>query len=189
MDKPVNLEIPKDFYSDSDNQPFRFCKVCECDLSDGKTSYSIEKAFKRVGEDKDITLFEIAICMKCAEKQSQKMSEESREYIMRIMGENGFMEKRMNLWESNWEKSWKNHCLFSQEEVQLNDEYHIVGHFIGDKLISNLSPFVMGQSFIEQIQENLSAETKEEMDNFGQQFLGPDPTIKALLRDYQFVMI
>jgi len=189
MDNHKHLEIPKDFYSDSNDQPFKSCRVCECDLSDGKTPYSIEKAFKRVDEDKDITLFEIAICIQCAEKQSQKMSKESREYMMRVMEENRFMQKRMHLWESDWEESWKNHCLFSKEEVKLNDEYHIVGHFVGNKLINNLPPFVMGQSFIEEIQENLSAETKEEMDNFGQQFLGPDPSIEALLRDYQFVMI
>ena len=42
---------------------------------------------------------------------------------------------------------------------------------------------------IEHIQENLSLETKEEMDNFGRQFLGPDPSLKALLEDYQFVMV
>ena len=81
----MNLDIPKDFYSDSDEQPFRACKVCDCDLSEGNIPYSIEKAFKRVDEDTDITLFEIAICMHCAEKQSEKMSEESRAYIMKMM--------------------------------------------------------------------------------------------------------
>ncbi|HTO37979.1 MAG TPA: hypothetical protein VL021_06110 [Brumimicrobium sp.] len=185
----MDLEIPKDFYSDSDGVPFVACKVCEMDLSDGKVPYSIEKAFRRVDEERDITIFEFAICMPCAEKQAQKMSKESRAYMERMLGGSGFMEKRSRLWGNNWRENWKNACLFSDEEVQMNDEYHIVGHFQGGKIIPQMAPFVLGNKYIETIQENLSAETKEEMDRFGKQFLGPDPTLKALLKDYQFVMV
>src|SRR5690554_7507829 len=73
----MDLDIPKDFNSDSDDQPFTACKVCERDLSKGEVPYSIEKAYKRVDEDKDVTLFEVAICMPCAEKQAEKIDRKS----------------------------------------------------------------------------------------------------------------
>lgn len=185
----MDLEIPKDFNSDSDDQPFTACKVCERDLSKGEVPYSIEKAYKRVDEDKDVTLFEVAICMPCAEKQAEKMSKESRAYLMQMMGGVAHIEKRQKMWESNWREKWKSACLFSDEEIKLNDEYHIVGQFMGDKLLPQMTPFVIGQSYIEAIQENLSLETKEEMDRFGEQFLGPDPSLRALLKDHQFVLV
>lgn len=185
----MHLDIPKDFNSDVDGKPFLYCKVCEHELNDGKTPYTIEKAFKRVGENEDVTLFEIAICMPCAEKQSAKMSKESRAYLMRVMGNSSFLERREQLWKNDWQKHWKNACIFTHEEVKLNEEYHIVGHFLNGQIIPHAVPFMIGNQFIEEIQENLSVETKEEMDKFGEQFLGPDPSIKALLKDYQFVMV
>lgn len=185
----MNLDIPNDFNSDSDDQPFIACKVCDRDLTDNQTPYSIEKAYKRVAEGNDVTLFEVAICMPCAEKQSEKMSKESKAYIMKMMGGAEFLQKRQNRWDKNWREDWKSACLFSDEEIKLNDEYHIVGQFQGGKIIPTMTPFVIGQSYIEEIQENLSKETKEEMDRFGEQFLGPDPALRALLKDHQFVMV
>lgn len=184
----MNLEIPDDFHSDVDEQPFIECKVCQRDLSKGNVPYSIEKAYKRVDEERDITLFEIAICMPCSQKQSQNMSKESQAYLSGVMGNSSFLERRQNLW-SNWREKWKSSCLFSDKKVHLNDEYHIVGHFQGNKIIQNMAPFVIGQDFLEQIQENLSAETKDEMDRFGEEFLGPDPTLRALLKDHQMIFV
>lgn len=184
----MNFKIPKLFFSDSDKKPFRKCKVCEIELSDGKVPYSIEKAYKRTPEGEDITLFEIAICMPCAEKQSQKMSQESQQFLQKVMMNNDFMKRRMNLWK-NWEEDWNKKCLFSEKTPNINDEYHVVGHFRGNKVIEQQSPFLIGPEMIEHIQENLSAETKEEMDDFGRTFLGPDPTIAKLLEEGKFVMV
>src|SRR5690554_6999269 len=93
----MDLDIPKDFNSDSDDQPFTACKVCERDLSKGEVPYSIEKAYKRVDEDKDVTLFEVAICMPCAEKQAEKMSKESRAYLMRSEEHTSELQSRPHL--------------------------------------------------------------------------------------------
>ena len=185
----MNLDIPNDFYSDVDEKPFIECKVCHYDLNKGDRPYSIEKAYKRVDENRDITLFEVAICMSCAQKQSQNMSKESQEYMMGIMGNASLLEKRQKLWDSDWRENWKSSCIFSDEEIKLNDEYHIVGYFQGNQIVNYMSPFVIGQGIIEEIQENLSAETKDEMNRFGEQFLGPDPTLRALLGDHQIVLI
>ncbi|RFC53595.1 hypothetical protein [Brumimicrobium aurantiacum] len=185
----MSLEIPNDFNSDTDDKPFIRCKVCDRDLSESQTPYTIEKAYKRVDEGEDVTLFEVAICIPCAEKQGKKMSKESRAYMMKMMGNASFIEKRQKRWEEDWRADWKSACLFSDEEIKINDEYHIVGQFQNGKIIPSMTPFVIGQSYIEEIQENLSLETKEEMDRFGEQFLGPDPALRALLKDHQFVIV
>src|SRR5690554_8090818 len=87
--------------------------------------------------------------MPCAEKQAEKMSKESRAYLMQMMGGVAHIEKRQKMWESNWRENWKSACLFSDEEIKLNDEYHIVGQFMGGKLLPQMTPFVIGQSYIE----------------------------------------
>lgn len=184
----MSHEMPEDFYSDTDDQPFLHCKICERELNESGVPYTIEKAFKRTEEGEDVTLFEVAICIPCAEKQAQKMSKESRKYLASVMGNQDFFEKRQNLWD-NWKENWKSKCIFSDNKVKQNDEYHIVGHFQDGQLLPQQAPFMIGQEMIEKIQENLSPETKEEMDRFGDQFLGPDPTIKALMEDSHFVLV
>ena len=184
----MSFEIPTHFFSDADQKPFRSCKVCDINLSDGKVPYSIEKAFKKTPEGEDVTIFEIAICMNCAEKQAQKMSQASRSFLQKAMMNEDFIKKRSEMWEG-WNSKWNKKCIFSDKSPEVNDEYHIVGHFQGDKVIPHQSPFVIGPEMIAYIQENLSAETKEEMDNFGRTFLGPDPTIAKLLEDGKFVMV
>src|SRR5690554_6967765 len=76
--------------------------------------------------------------MPCAEKQAEKMSKESRAYLMQMMGGVAHIEKRQKMWESNWRENWKSACLFSDEEIKLNDEYHIVGQFMGGKLLPQM---------------------------------------------------
>jgi hypothetical protein len=158
-------------------------------LTQGDVPYTIEKAYKKTEEGEDLTLFELAICMPCAEKQSEKMSKASKEFIQKTLMTPAFFERRNSNWENNWQSTWNKKCIFSDYEVQNNEEYHIVGHFIGNRVIEGQTPFVLGPEVLEYIQENLSPETKEELDNFGKQFLGPDPRIAALLEDYQFVMV
>lgn len=183
------MNIPKEFYSDSDAQPFTACKVCEKDLVSSQEPYVIEKGRRKQSEGEDLTIFEMAICMSCAEKQAAKMSKASRKTIESIMLNSDTIQKRSQLWENDWEENWKNNCLVSNNTVQENEEYNIAGHFIGNQVLPGQPPFIISSEVLEWLQEHLSPETKEELDNFGRQFLGPDPTIKMLLEEYQFVMV
>lgn len=185
----MNNNVPKDFYSDSDEKPFKQCKVCEHDLSDGETLYSIEKAYKKTVEGEDLTLFELAICIPCAEEQAQKMSKDSYRFIEKTMMTDRFFKRRHELWKNGWKDNWNKECIFSGKPLLNNEEYHVVGHFQGSKVVNGQPPFVIGSEMIAYIQDHLSPETKDEMDDFGGQFLGPDPKIAALLEDYQFVMV
>lgn len=182
--------IPKDFYSDLDNKPLKECKVCQCSITEGKEPYIIEKAYRKTAEGEDLTLFELAMCMDCAQKQASKMSDESRAFIQNTMMNESIMQKRAQLFASNWEDNWNKKCLHSSKAIKENEEYHIVGHFLGEEILPGQPPFVMGQELINYLQENISTETKEEWDNFGRTYLGPtDPAIKALLEDYQYTLV
>ena len=80
----MSTRMPEDFYSDGDDKPFLNCKVCERELNGSGVPYTIEKAYKRTQEGEDVTLFEVAICIPCAEKQAQKMSKEYRSCQFKI---------------------------------------------------------------------------------------------------------
>lgn len=182
--------IPKDFYSDVDNQPFVTCKVCASVINEGREPYIIEKAYKKTSDGEDLTLFELAMCIDCAQKQSEKMSAESRSFIQNTMMNEAIMQKRAALFESDWQNTWNAKCLYSSDEIVVNEEYHIVGHFLGENILPGQPPFVMGQKLINYLQDNISVETKEEWDNFGRTYLGPsDPKLKALLEDYQYTLV
>lgn len=182
-------KIPTKFHSDADGKPFVNCKVCHVDLTSGDIPYAVEKAYKRTSEGEDLTLFEIAICVDCAEKQSNTMSQESRDFIQKALMKREYLTKRKKIWEKGWDDNWDRRCFYTDEEIKLNGEYHVVGQFQGSSFLTMNPPIVIGQKMIEYIQENLSPETKREMDDFGKEFLGPDPRIAALLEDYQFVMV
>lgn len=183
------MNIPKDFYSDSDGKPFLQCKVCEKHLIESGEPYVIEKGRRKQAEGDDLTIFEMAICISCAQKQAAKMSKASRKTIESVMLNQKTIDKRSDLWDNDWESNWKNNCLVSDNSVKENEEYNIAGHFIGNEVLHGQPPFIISSEILEWLQENLSPETKEELDNFGRQFLGPDPTIKMLLEEYQFVMV
>lgn len=185
----MKFKIPKIFHSDSEKKAFTRCKVCQINLTDGKTVYTIEKAFKKTEEVEDLTLFEIAICLPCAEKQAEKMSPTSKSFLQTTMMNENFMKNRQKLWDNGWEYEWDKTCIFSGDQLEENEEYHVVGHFQGNTVIPYQSPFVIGYKMIEYLQENLSPETKEEMENFGGQFLGPDPKIAQLLEDGKFILV
>jgi hypothetical protein len=185
----MKFKIPQAFHSDSDSKAFQNCKVCQIDLTDGKTMYTVEKALKKTSEGEDLTIFELAICMPCAEKQAEKMSKASRAFLQKAMMNENFIKTRQKLWDDGWKDKWNKTCIFSGDELSENEEYHVIGHFQGDSVIPYQSPFVIGEKMIEYVQENLSPETKQEMDNFGGQFLGPDPKIAKLLEDGKFILV
>lgn len=182
------LSIPQDFYSDLENSPFEQCKLCHTTFSD-ETLYVIEKAYQKIADGPDVTLFEVAICFKCSEKQALKMSTSSRKKMEKIMGNQDFLAQQKEKWKGEWSPNWKDTCAITNHEISPNQEYHIVGYFKGSQIIPYQVPFVIGNEILEQIQENLSPETKEEMDRLGHEILGPDPTLKAILEEKQFILI
>ena len=185
-----DLSIPKVFISDASGEVFLNCKVCNRDLMSGDIPYSVEKA-KRKMPDKgpDITLFEIAVCMHCAQKQAQKMSKASRLFMEQTLVSEKSKHKKQAMWDGNWQESWDKQCFYDENPIQDNEEYHVVGQFLGGQILNGFPPFVIGYDMLEYINENLSAETKEELDDFGNKYLGTDPKLALLLKDTRVLIV
>lgn len=189
----VKIEIPKVFFSDAEEQPFRSCVMCGKDLMASGDEYMIEKVFKTYpGHDFVSTIFEFAICMDCHQKMQSTMSEESLQNIQRYYDD--FIEKKgsnsimidMRTFDIN---QWLSKCFFTGESVKEMEEYQIVGVFKGDKLLLNQIPMVMGGKVMEEMSGLLSKKTRDEMNGFREKHLGPPPEISEIFSGKKLIML
>jgi hypothetical protein len=189
----VKLDIPKMFYSDSEEKPFETCVVCGKDLLHSDEPYMIEKVFKTyAGHDFTSTVFEFAICTDCHQKMQEGMSEESMRnmqmYYQNLIEQRGGNTMMIDLrtFDIN---NWMSKCFFKQTPVSEMEEYQIVGMFKGDKLILNQPPMVMGYEVMEEMSELLSQKTKDEMNGFRNKYLGPPPEFSEFIYGKKLIMV
>lgn len=180
-------EIPEEFYSDSDKEPFCKCTFCSADLKDGATSYMIEKSIKKGPNNTKNTVFEYAICMACNLKKMQAMSEESVQNIKAYMEQNFVLET----WESNLssERDYFSNCVVTGKSIEELDEYNIVGQFVGNKMIAGQFPILISPSIGEEIQDLLSQKTKDEFDDFMSTITDVPPELKELFKVKRPVLV
>ena len=154
-------------------------------LADG-VSYVIEKAFKRHAnfEVEDV-VFEYAMCESCAMQMSGAMSEES-------------MEKVSNYFHTHVDFGARSRYLLSEDPIELShwvggcvvkgtpreelSEYQVLGQFVGEKLIFNVFPYLIGGEAMKELSMLLSKETLGEIDGFMDNF-GLPPELKDLWKD------
>jgi hypothetical protein len=191
--REVKIEIPKIFYSDTDDSPFKTCVMCGKDLLTGDEEYMIEKVLKTYPDHDFVsTIFEFAICTKCHSKMQQSMSEESMRNIQSFY--NDFIRKKgtdsivvdLSTFNIN---NWLSKCFFTGKPVNEMEEYQVVGVFKGDKLLLNKIPMVMGFETMEQMSELLSKQTRDEMNGFREKYLGPPPEISEIFHGKKLIML
>jgi hypothetical protein len=186
-------ELPEEFYSDETNAPFTRCTVCDSDLIDSGVPYSIEKAIKVLASGDEVTLYEMAICLPCSHKMNERVSEESRKVMEEFFAEMQMEKKQWELMINNLhadpsEKSWLKQCLISGKLKSEFTEYNMVAQMMGSRMMPGMQPFVIDSKAMEGLQDKLSAETKEEFDDFRDKFLAPtDPELRALFQESSFV--
>ena len=73
----------------------------------------------------------------------------------------------------------------SREE---QEEYQIYGMFRGGQMIQNQFPYMMSGAALEEIQELLSPETKDEIDRFKDEYFNIPPELADLFRDPKFTL-
>ena len=183
--------IPNHFYSDETGKPFTNCVMCEIDLYANKIPYAIEKAMKRMDDGRVVTLFEMAICMNCGQQMHERLSTHSKQvmedYFMKIELPQKRMKSAQN---EEWKSTWDSQCLVSGKPIQQFSEFNLMGNFIGGNVIKKLPPMSISAEVLETIQDKLSPESKEELDDFRNTYLGPsDPQLKALLSETQLIFI
>lgn len=180
--EPEGLPIPDIFLSSDTKAPLDRCIQCDCDLTKGDRFYVIEKVFKRypaLGTTE--VLFEYAICSECYEKMKEGLSTESMFNISNYMMENtdfAAVQRRIEEHPDDPEK-WLSHCMIKGTPKEELTEYQIGAFFKGDRLVTNfMPPFMIGQEAMEEMNELLSKETKDEMDGFIDDHFGVPPELR-----------
>lgn len=190
QEKPVLIDIPEQFYSDAVNRLFANCLNCNRFLLDGNTEYIIEKAVRRYNEfNTTDTIFEYAICMKCHSEIMSVYSESSLNNIQNYFQENVNFNERQRIINEKIDqgkldfKDYVSHCLIKGTPVTKLNEYQIGCHCIGNKMLANNMPFLIGNEAMDELSQLLSNKTIGEMDRFIDEFLGLPPDLRKLLRD------
>lgn len=179
-------EIPSIFFDTVNEEPIQKCQMCEKNLYRGSEPYLIEKAFRK----KEV-IFEYAICLTCAEKARKDMSKESTERVDAYMMEQArFKERMMELRDEEYDTDkWLSNCLVKNDHRNELEEYQIYGMFMGDKMVTNQFPYMMGGNALEEIQELLSPETRDEIDRFKDEFFNIPPELADLFKDPKFTLV
>ena len=181
-------DIPEDFHSDLDQKIFCNCTFCGNNLLTGEISYMIEKSFKvNPNNKKRNTVFEYAICMDCNTRKMEAMSAESVSNIKQYMADNFLLEEVNDDVKDSSDPFSK--CLVTGKPIEELEEYNIVGHFIGDKMVLGQFPVLISPSIGEEIQELLSQKTKDEFDDFMNTITNVPPELKALFKTKRPVFV
>ncbi len=181
-----SAEIPDRFFSDATDKLFSHCIQCERDLLASDAEYVIEKAIRHYKSfNTDDTIFEHAMCIDCQVKMRESLSEISKKRI------DAFLESRVNLFRRRMQlmdahgpntDEWLSQCIVNGVPVDDEEEYQIYCHCKGDKMLFSLMPFMISGTALDEIQELLSPETRDEIDRFMGELFGLPPELQPLLR-------
>lgn len=189
---PKRIEIPKVFHSTMSNKPFSECIMCQKGLHNPETHYFVEKAIRKYPNGLTDTIFEYAICMECSIKVRDTLSKESMQRIDEYFSNKFDLMSRWNNFAENENykfNNWVSNCIITGKSVDELEEYQIYAHCEGQYMLFSLMPYIISSEVIEEVHGLLSAHTKEELDNFMDKYLGPDPEVKKLLKDHRPVFI
>lgn len=176
------LPIPDIFLNSDTKAPLSHCIQCDHDLMQGDRFYMIEKVFKRYLQlDSTQVLFEYAVCSECYERMRGALSKESMINLSAYMMTNTdfqAMQVRMKEHPEDPEK-WLSHCMIKGMPKEELTEFQMGACFKGDKLVTNfMPPFMIGNVAMEEMNELLSKETKDEMDGFMDDNFGIPPELR-----------
>lgn len=150
----------------------------------------IEKAVKFTAGFQDI-IFEYAICEACAQSQRSKLSQDSIAMITSyLQSKSRDLGKRFyQLRDESDPENWIKSCALTGTERGELEEYVITARAVGDQLLLDGLPILMSAAVLEEMQELLSAETREELDDFVNNHFGLPPEWKEALSDKSVVLI
>lgn len=163
LDGGALIDISPDFYRFDDKKPFEQCTICGKELIESNSNYVIEKAIKKYPMGAHDVIFEYACCEDCIKEMSDKMSKNSRKKMTEFSSA-----KSPNFYNHVYQnaETRKNTCFFSGVEIKENESYQFYGIFRGNKMDKLLSPVAYSEKIVEEVQELLSPETLEELDDF-----------------------
>lgn len=187
-------DIPKEFMSFEDGQPFTNCKVCNRDLTEKNSHYVIEKAIRKyTGYNAWDVVFEYAICIECAEGFRKEMSAESVSKIEQYFIENAnfsLQAQRLSKIEGDPNiEDFTNQCLIKGLDKNQIEEYQIYGECRGNRFIYGNMPYMICGEAMDDIAQLLSNQTLDELDGFAGKYLGPSPELEGLFKGRKLILI
>lgn len=138
--------LPEELHSSYSGEPFATCIECERPLQNPSSPHLIQKV-RRDGE----VIYEFALCMPCAERTDEGMSEESRRNVQRWFEENtlaGIGRDRCNI------------C----GEARDDEEHVVVAMAVGGGIVGGGHAFC--SKCTEQLEAILSEPTRRQMEDF-----------------------
>lgn len=190
---PEYIRIPKPFYSFATGKPFTTCITCEKNLLVSGTQYLIEKAIIKYPQSTATdVVFEYAMCLECTENMRQTLSRTSVARIDQFFAERTdlvsrrqqlLQKKELNL------DDWLKTCIVTNKPVEEITEYQIYAHCDGRDMFYGYAPYMLSGDAMDEIQDLLSPETKEVLDDFIDDHFGLPPELKDLIKDRNLLLI
>lgn len=174
---------PELFTKHGSHEKFTHCTMCHTNLFDSDQPYIIEKAIKKYkGFTVTDVIYEYAICMNCSAKFQEKISVESQNalaafYMQALMFQKSYTGNPEEIYEQRLSK-----CMIKNTPVDELDEFQIAGIFVKDKLLLNDSPMIISAEGGEEMNELLSAQTRDEFDQFKKHITAPPPEFEELFK-------
>lgn len=160
------MKIPAEFHSFKSDGPFTHCLECGRYLLDDDFEYVIEKAVRNYpGYTAKDVIFDYAICMNCAMEVQKGISEESMSKIQNYM-QNKLAEKDQEPKEVISVKEQISKCMISDKSVDDCTEYQIFAFCRGTQLSNQMPPYMISDEILDEIQELISDETRDELNGF-----------------------
>lgn len=178
------------FNNELTESPFTNCCVCEVNFHDSEIKYLVEKSFKRVSENVQYSIYEYAICWNCAQSFQEKISHESNQAI-----QNYFLEQLNNRPPRFFSEDQDpievclSQCMIKGTNTSELTEYTMCGVFRNGQFSLEAMPYVLSAEVLEELAEQLSASTKDEMDDFRETYLGGPPELEELFKGRPVVFL
>jgi hypothetical protein len=130
-------------------------------------------------------IFEYALCMDCAMRFNNAISEETRQRISNYFSscENfGSRQNEFSKRKSNRVQQWISRCVVKGTLISKSSEYQLIGQCDGEHLVLSELPLALSSEAMDEISGLMSEKSLGEIDDFiGNYFTGP-PEVAELLK-------
>lgn len=179
-----NRDIPKALRNGnaSEDDLHSHCRVCNRYLLEDNTQYYLEKVVRKVPElETEQTLFEFAVCAQCLQELRKSLSKESKlameQFFRGKMQESYQATPNLNPYQAFEDKK----CLMTGKSTSEFETYQMAAFCQGRKLHPQQPPIIIGDDIMHESAELLSAQTRDELNNFTNNNFGWPPEFAKLL--------
>lgn len=186
-------DIPPIFRAHDTGSYLSRCVMCDADVLGSGQPYLIEKAIKEYPEygTRD-TVFEYAMCLNCATEMRKRLSTDSVTRMEQFFSERtNLVERRQTLLEE--EKldvdDWVGSCIITDHRREALTEYQVCAQCQGSDMIYTYMPYMISSQALDEVQQLLSPQTKDELDDFIDNHFGLPPELKDLVKDRPSMLV